>query len=64
VALEVYDVAGRRVFSRELGTMPAGWREVSFAGRDRAGALLPSGVYFYRITAGRETMTRKMVISR
>jgi hypothetical protein len=28
------------------------------------GAALPSGVYFYRVHAGAETVTRKMVIAR
>ncbi len=64
VHLEVYDVAGRRVFAREVGRMGAGWRDIAFDGHGDNGQPLASGVYFYRVTAGRETMTRKMVIGR
>jgi len=64
VTLDVFDVAGRRVYSRELGRLAAGWQHVSYDGRDADGRLLPSGVYFYRISAGANTTTRKMVIRR
>lgn len=64
VRLEVYDVAGRRVATRNAGQLAAGWREVSFDGRTDGGQPLASGVYFYRVYAGGEMHTRKMVISR
>jgi hypothetical protein len=64
VRVEVYDVAGRRVLTRDLGRLAAGWRNVRFDGRDESGRALPGGVYFYRVTAGSETHTRKMVIAR
>jgi hypothetical protein len=37
---------------------------LSFDGRDDAGRLLPSGVYFYRVHANGTTVSRKMVIAR
>ena len=64
VRVEVFDVAGRRVAVREAGQLSAGWRDVVFDGRDDRGQALASGVYFYRVSAGGETHTRKMVISR
>jgi hypothetical protein len=64
VSVEVYDVAGRRVALVPAGSRAAGWSTVAFDGRDTSGALLPSGVYFYRVRAGAETVTRKMVIQR
>jgi hypothetical protein len=64
VTVQVYDVAGRRVFERSLTVGSAGWQSVAFAGRSPAGELLPSGVYFARVTAGADTHTRKLVISR
>lgn len=64
VRLEVYDVAGRRVATRSAGQLAAGWRNVTFDGRADGGQLLASGVYFYRVYAGGEMHTRKMVISR
>jgi len=64
VTIAVYDVAGRRVAARDLGVMSAGHQAVTFDGRDASGRALPSGVYFYRVTAGAETATRKIVIRR
>jgi hypothetical protein len=64
VALEVYDVAGRRVRAQTLPRQAAGWQRVGFDGRDGAGKPLASGVYFCRVTASGTTVTRKMVIAR
>jgi hypothetical protein len=64
VNIEVFDVAGRRVRHADLGRMSAGSREMRFDGHDDAGRQLPSGVYFYRVHAGAETVTEKMVIAR
>lgn len=64
VSIEVYDVAGRRVRTLSEGSKTAGWQSVPFDGRDDAGDMLPSGVYFYRVHAGAATVTRKMVIAR
>jgi Secretion system C-terminal sorting domain len=59
VAMEVFDVRGQRVWTRELRQAEAGRHAVSFSPTS-----LPSGVYFYRIHAGAETVTKKMVIAR
>jgi hypothetical protein len=64
VEIEVFDVAGRRVRNERTSTLAAGWRQISFEARDAAGKTLPSGVYFYRVRAAGETLTRKMVIAR
>ena len=64
ISVEVYDVAGRRVSSVYVKSAAAGWRSVSFAGRDVDGRQLSSGVYFYRVTVAGKTVTRKMVIAR
>lgn len=61
--LEVYDVAGRRV-RRETRPLTAGWQTVMFDGRDGNGRALPSGVYFYRVSAAGQTRTAKMVVQR
>jgi hypothetical protein len=64
VEIEVFDVAGRRIRSERTATLAAGWREISFDARDTTGKALPSGVYFYRVKAVGESITRKMVITR
>ncbi len=57
VDLAVYDLAGRRVALLAAGAYTAGRHEVEF---DATG--LSSGLYFYRLTAGKFVETRKMVV--
>lgn len=64
VSVEVFDAAGRRVRSIDMGRMLAGATRLTFDGLDGRAHALPSGVYFYRVHAGSETVTRKMVIAR
>jgi hypothetical protein len=64
VKVDVFDAAGRRVRSFDFGRLRAGATRLSFDGRDDDARALPSGVYFYRVRAGTETMTKKMVIAR
>ena len=58
--LELMDLAGRRVASRTLGSLPAGRASVTLA---RAGAL-PSGLYWLRLTSGNNSATRKVCVAR
>jgi flagellar hook assembly protein FlgD len=62
VTLEVFDPMGRLVQVLTSGVLPAGSHEVTWDRRDRMGALVPSGVYFYRLTAGAYKSQRKMVL--
>lgn len=64
VDIDVFDVTGRRVRAQALASRQPGWAQVAFDGRDDRGNPLASGVYFYRITAAGQTVTRKMVITR
>jgi hypothetical protein len=62
--VEVYDVTGTRVWDTEVTGQSSRSGKLYFEGRDYTGRLLPSGVYFYRVKAAGETITRKMVIAR
>ena len=64
VRVEIYDVAGRRVRSVLVSAQAKGWNTLRISARDDRGGSLASGVYFYRVHAGAETVTRKMVIAR
>ncbi|HET6348570.1 MAG TPA: T9SS type A sorting domain-containing protein [Candidatus Krumholzibacteria bacterium] len=64
VLVDIYDVSGRRILHRESKTMPAGVVPLNFDGRDQAGRLLPSGVYFCRVDADGESIVRKMLLVR
>ena len=45
--LTVHDVAGRVVFTRDLGELPAGSHQVAWDGRDTGGRRLAPGSYFF-----------------
>lgn len=57
VTLYVYDVLGRNVAEVVNGYQEAGNHEVSLTTDG-----LPSGIYFYRLTSGSQTVTRTMTI--
>jgi hypothetical protein len=57
VTLKVFDVNGREVATLVEGEMAAGKHHVPFAPRDLAG-----GLYFYQLTAGKFSQTRKAVL--
>jgi hypothetical protein len=62
--LSVYDVSGRLVRTLVKGNLVPGRHEIDWTGVDGEGSGCPSGVYFYRLTAGRESRTGKMVLIR
>lgn len=64
VTFEVYDVVGRRVATHAYPSLAAGWQRLGFDGRSDAGRMLPSGVYFCRVSAAGMVVTRKVVIQR
>ena len=63
VRVEIYDVAGKRVRNVLVPAQQKGWNTLRISARDDRGAALPSGVYFFRVHAGAETVTKKMVIA-
>jgi hypothetical protein len=63
-SLAVYDVSGRRVRVLSEGMREAGIGDVEWDGRDGSGALVPSGVYFYRLEAGSGNLEGRAVLRR
>ncbi|MCU0638775.1 MAG: Ig-like domain-containing protein [Candidatus Krumholzibacteria bacterium] len=61
-AVEIFDVNGRRVAVLCDRVFGQGSHTVVWDGRGADGAAMSSGVYFYRLTAGRERISRKMVL--
>ena len=57
VKLNLYNITGQLVRSTDLGTQPPGYYNVPLK-TDK----LSSGVYFYKLTAGNDSQTRKLVI--
>ena len=67
VTLTLYTADGKVVRTLELGHQPAGFyqnrsRAAYWDGRNEVGERVASGVYFYTLTAGEFSTTRKMVI--
>ena len=67
VALTIYDMNGQMIRRLALGHQAAGMyqsrsRAVYWDGRNQFGESVASGLYFYTLTAGDFTATRRMVI--
>ncbi|GAB3193653.1 serine protease AprX [Pontibacter aydingkolensis] len=59
VAIEVFDIMGKKIQTLVAETKKAGNHLVRFDG-----SSLPSGTYLYRISTGNQTYTSKMLIAR
>jgi len=65
VTLDVYDSTGKlvaRLFDRAM--QQKGTHSVEWQGADARGRAVSSGVYFYRLTGGKETISKKMILLR
>jgi len=62
VSLDVYNTIGQKVRSLVNATQIGGSYQMTWNGQDDTGAQLPSGIYFYRLQAGNETMMKKMTM--
>ena len=60
--LAVYDTGGRKVRTLVDQMSEHGGHDVAWDGRDDAGAAVGSGVYFYRLTAGKHSESKKMIL--
>lgn len=57
VTIQIYDILGRRIETLVSGKQPAGTHTIVWEAAD-----VPSGVYFYRIEAGKYSQTQKCVL--
>jgi len=64
VTIDIFDLLGRRITRLMQEEKPAGRYQIEWLGRDDTGHLVTSGLYFYKITAGKWTSTRKMILIR
>ena len=63
--LSIYDLRGRRVRALLIqADLPPGRHRVAWDGTDEAGGAAASGVYLYRLRAGDETRTRRLVLAK
>ena len=64
VLLEIFDVSGKRIVSLINEFQDKGHYSLDWNGQDQNGNPVSSGTYFYRLKAGKETISRKMVLLR
>ena len=57
ITLEVFDITGRNVATLISGRVESGMNSIPFYSRN-----LPSGIYFYKMTAQSFTQTKKMIL--
>ena len=62
VMLDIYNIKGQKVKTLINGKMAAGYHSVIWDGKDDAGNIVSSGVYFCRIESTGEIGTRKMML--
>ena len=64
VRLEIFDISGKRIRSLVNREQAKGYYTEIWDGTGDGGNSVASGIYFYLIRAGKETMSRKMVLLR
>lgn len=57
IELSIYDINGKKIVTLINDNMPAGYHEISWNASN-----FSSGIYFYRLEAGNEMITKKMVL--
>jgi hypothetical protein len=62
VSLVMYNILGQKVRTLVDQYQRPGAKTVSWDGKNEEGKDLPSGIYFYQLTAGQITQTKRMVL--
>ena len=64
VGLKVYNLLGKEVRTLVSEQRPQGMYTSIWDGKDNQGNLLPPGVYVYKLSNGKATQTRRMLITK
>lgn len=62
VSIDIYNIHGQKIDTVANGYYGVGANNVSWDGIDGEGRPVASGVYFYKMKAGRYTSTKKMIL--
>jgi hypothetical protein len=62
VEIAIFNILGRKVTTISEGVQPAGDHSVIWSGKDDSGNAVATGVYFYRVSAGDNVTTKKMLL--
>lgn len=61
VSLKVFDISGRLVKTLLKGVQGAGSHKIYWDAKNQESRRVPSGVYFYQLRIGSQTITKKLV---
>lgn len=64
IALEIFDVLGKKINTIAAGAFPKGRYNRTWDGRDETGREVASGVYIYRLKAENQIISKKMLLLR
>ncbi len=62
LTLKIYNLLGQEINTLVDQVVPAGTHETEWNGRDKTGAEVASGIYFYKLVAGDFIETKKMML--
>ena len=63
-SLKIYDVMGKLIYTVFDGYKKSGMFEEEWTGVNKNNQLLSSGIYFYNLSSGGKSITKKMVLSK
>lgn len=62
ITLDIYSLLGEKVTTLASGYFNAGTHKMTWDGKDRNGISVASGLYFYRLSDGKNSFTKKAVL--
>jgi len=62
MTITIYDIQGRKIKTLVNDYMSRGEHKITWDARDNFGQNVTSGIYFYRISSGKETETNRMLL--
>ena len=62
VSIDIFNVKGQKIRSLVNGNFGSGVHQAVWNGKDDSGNSMGSSIYFYRMTAGEYTATKKMIL--
>ncbi len=62
IELTVYNIKGQKVKQLVSGKLPTGEHSIVWEGKDTNGKSVSTGIYFYKLKAGKKEISRKMLL--
>lgn len=62
VSIKIYNILGQEIIKLSDEYKPEGNHSIYWNGKDQNGLFVPSGIYFYNLTANGKSLTKKMML--